>query len=174
MFEGIALALLLCAPSPSLDAHRAELDNLAGRIQELKLRQIHGENVRRELERLLVRAQELAGSIEAELNHAGALPLALPPSPDELRERADAARDEGDRLAAAIHALEIRITTASNELRMARFGAALSTTPHADSERLQRLRALVEQRQLLSRRLAAALAEAARLEAEAKAIEGER
>jgi hypothetical protein len=173
MFQGIALALLLCAPSPSLDAHRAELDNLAGRIQELKLRQIHGENVRRELERLLVRAQELAGSIEAELHHAGALPLALPPSPDELRERADAARDEGDRLAAAIHALEIRITTASNELHMARFGAALST-PHPDAERHRRLRVLVEQRQLLSRRLAAALAEAARLEAEAKAIEGER
>jgi hypothetical protein len=173
MFEGIALALLLCAPTPSLDAHRAELDDLAGRIQELKLRQIHGENVRRELERLLVRAQELAGAIEAELNHEGALPIALPPSPDELRERADAARDEGDRLAAAIHALEIRITTASNELRMARFGAAMST-PHDDVERHRRLRVLVEQRALLSRRLAAALAEASRLEAEAKAIEGER
>ena len=60
MFEGLALALLLCAPTASLDAHRAELDDLAGRIQQLKLRQIHGENVRRELERLLVRAQELA------------------------------------------------------------------------------------------------------------------
>jgi hypothetical protein len=179
MFEGIALALLLCAPTASLDAHRAELDHLAGRIQQLKLRQIHGENVRRELERLLVRAQELAGAIDSELNHDGALPIALPPSPDELRERADAARDEGDRLAAAIHALEIRITTVSNELRMAHFGAALATpntamvTPH-DVARQRRLRALVEQRQLLSRRLADALAEAARLEAEAKAIEGER
>ena len=172
MFEGIALALLLCAPSPSLEAHRAELDNLAGRIQELKLRQIHGENVRRELERLLVRAQELAGALEAELNHGGALPIALPPSADELRERADAARDEGDRLAAAIHALDIRIITASNELRMARFGAAMSV-PH-DVERQRRLRALVEQRAILAHRLAAALAEAARLESEAKVIEGER
>jgi hypothetical protein len=172
MFEGLALALLLCAPTASLDAHRAELDDLAGRIQLLKLRQIHGENVRRELERLLVRAQELAGAIESELNHDGALPIALPPSPEELRERADAARDEADRLAAVIHALEIRITTASNELRMAQFGAAMAT-PH-DPERIRRLRLLVEQRQLLSRRLAAALAEAARLDAEAKVIEGER
>jgi hypothetical protein len=127
MFEGIALALLLCAPTASLDAHRAELDLLAGRIQQLKLRQLHGDNVRRELERLLVRAQELAGAIEAELDRGGALPIALPPSPDELRERADAARDEADRLAAAIHALEIRITTVSNELHMAQFGAAMAT-----------------------------------------------
>ena len=71
------------------------------------------------------------------------------PSPEELRERADAARDEADRLAAVIHALEIRITTASNELRMAQFGAAMAT-PH-DPERIRRLRLLVEQRQLLSR-----------------------
>jgi hypothetical protein len=56
---------------------------------------------------------------------------------------------------------------------MAQFGAAMAT-PHDDAERHRRLRVLVEQRQLLSRRLAAALAEAARLEAEAKAIEGER
>jgi hypothetical protein len=172
MFEGIALALLLCAPTASLDAHRAELDDLAGRIQQLKLRQLHGDNVRRELERLLVRAQELAGAIEAELDHDGALPIALPPSPDELRERADAARDEADRLAAAIHALEIRITTVSNELHMAQFGAAMATP--RDAERHMRLRALAEQRQLLSRRLAAALSEAARLEREAKIIEGER
>ena len=103
------------------------------------------------------------------------VPIALPPSADELRERADAARDEGDRLAAAIHALEIRITTASNELRMSRFGAAMATpAPFDDAERHRRLRALLEQRALLSRRLAAALAEAARLDAEAKAIDGER
>ncbi|WP_242343155.1 hypothetical protein [Anaeromyxobacter terrae] len=172
MFEGIALALLLCAPPAELDAHRAELDLLAVRIQELKLRQIHGENVRRELERLLVRAQELAGAIEAELQREGALPAALPPSPDELRERADAARDEADRLAAAVHALDIRITTASNELRMAQFGASLTTGQ--DPERHRRLRVLIEQRQLLAHRERLALAEAARLETEAKAIEGER
>lgn len=172
MFEGIALALLLSASAAEIEAHRAELDLIAGRIQQLKLRQLHGENVRRELERLLVRAQELAGSIEAELHRDEALPLALPPSPDELRERADAFRDEADRIAAALHALDIRITTAGNELRMAQFGASMSTPP--DPERHRRLRLLVEQRQRLVQRQSAVLAEAARLEAEAKAIDGER
>jgi len=172
MFEGIALALLLCAPTAGLDAHRAELDVIAGQIQQLKLRQLHGENVRRELERLLVRAQDLAMVIEGELHDDGALPLALPPSPEELRERADAARDEADRIAAALHALDIRITTASNELRMSQIGAAMATP--AAPERHRRLRLLVEQRQLLAQRQRAVLADAARLEAEAKAIEGER
>jgi hypothetical protein len=172
MLEGLALALLLCAPTAELDAHRAELDRIAGRIQQLKVRQLHGDNVRRELERLLVRAQELAGVIEAELHRDGALPLALPPSPDELRERADAARDEADRIAAALHALDIRITTAGNELRMSQIGAAMTT--HRDVERHRCLRGLVEQRHLLAERQRAVLAEAPRLEDEAKAIEGER
>ena len=170
MFEGIALALLLCAPTASLDAHRAELDDLAGRIQQLKLRQLHGDNVRRELERLLVRAQELAGAIEAELDRGGALPIALPPSPDELRERADAARDEADRLAAEIAALDVRIQDGrrlAGDSGVAR--AALTTGVAAHPA--DRLRVLQAERAALSARRARAEAEAARLDAEARDAE---
>src|SRR5512133_1933063 len=93
-----ALALLLAA-DPVVDPARAELDRVASRIERLKTRQLAGEDVAQELERLLVRAQELAQRIERARRGAGA-PAASPsgPTPEELEERADAIRDESDRI----------------------------------------------------------------------------
>jgi hypothetical protein len=172
MFGCAVLTLLLSAGPPELAPTRAELDTIATRIATLKARQLEGENVRRELERLLVRAQELASEIESSLDLDGPLPVASVPSADELRERADAARDEADRLAAAIHVIDIRMATLRHELQMARMGAGLGGLP--DPERHRRLRLLAEDRVVLGTRLRVAVAEASRLDAEANAIEGER
>ena len=61
MLHGLTLALWLAcgADGDPADARR-ELDACAARIEELKARRRAGELARRELERLLVRAQELA------------------------------------------------------------------------------------------------------------------
>jgi hypothetical protein len=178
MIQGFALVLLLAtAPGRQdpLAATRAELDGLAARIEQLKARQLEGENVRRELERLLVRAQELAGRIEASLELDEPLPIAAVPSAEELRERADAARDEADRLAAMIHLAEARMTQLRREARLAQLGVTgVAVQPHAEPDRAHLLRQLAADRLELSRRMHAALAEAARLDAEADAIETER
>jgi hypothetical protein len=179
MIQGLALVLLLAtAPGRQdpLAATRAELDGLAARIEQLKARQLEGENVRRELERLLVRAQELAGRIEASLELDEPLPIAPVPSAEELRERADAARDEADRLATVLHVTEARMAQLRRE---ARLGQQLGVTgvavqPGAEPDRAHLLRKLAADRLELSRRMHAALAEAARLDAEADAIETER
>ncbi len=173
MMQGLALALLLAATGPrSLDATRAELDTIATRIERLKERELGGENVRRELERLLVRAQELAARIEASLSLDAPLPNAPVPSADELRERADAARDEADRLAAALHLAEVRISAIRRDARLPHVGVAMGAEPDLDRARL--LRQILADRAELVRRMHAALAEAARLDAEADAIETER
>jgi hypothetical protein len=177
MIQGVALALLLAVtgrPDP-LAATRAELDGLASRIEHLKERQLEGENVRRELERLLVRAQELAGRIEASLELDAPLPIAPVPSTDELRERADAARDEADRLAAMLHVADMRMAQLRREARVQRpstMGVAVGAS--AEPDRVRLMRQLAAERLELSRRMHAALAEAARLSAEADAIETER
>src|SRR5574341_6904 len=94
-----ALALLLSA-DPVVDPARAELGRVAARIERLKARKLAGEDVTLELEGLLVRAQELAQEIERARRGGGVPPVAPPgPSPEELRERADALRDESDRIA---------------------------------------------------------------------------
>src|SRR5512133_3036539 len=113
-----ALALLLAA-DPGIDPERAELDRVASRIERLKTRQLAGEDVAQELERLLVRAQELAQRIEQERRRAGVPPGAAPgPSPEELRERADALRDESDRVAAQLRDLDARIEVVRRERRV--------------------------------------------------------
>ncbi len=179
MIQGFVLALLLAANGrpDSLAATRAELDGLATRIERLKARQLEGENVRRELERLLVRAQELAGRIEASLELDAPLPIAPVPSADELRERADAARDEADRLAAMLHVAEMRLAQLRREARPPQhpptLGVAVSASA-GEPDRARLMRQLGAERQELSRRMHAALAEAARLDAEADAIETER
>jgi hypothetical protein len=171
---GFALALLLAGvPDPA--AARAELAACAARIEELKGRHLAGEPVGRELVRLLVRSQELA----AQLDRAGAAlpPAPAAPSPEELRERADAARDDADRLAAEIALLDVKIGDGRRTLRAEAEGPVARATlgarpiPRAGSERLRELEA---HRAALARRRAHAEAAAAQWEAEARNAEAAR
>jgi DNA repair exonuclease SbcCD ATPase subunit len=173
MLPAACLALLLAGPPDAGDA-RAELDACAERIEELKARRRAGQAAERELERLLVRAQELA--LELERTRA-AFPAAAPPSPppEELRERADAARDEADRLSAEIAELDVklgdlrRLARAESDPTMAR--AALAS-PGASSA-AGRVRELQHRRALLAQRRAALEHAAAQLEAAARLAESE-
>lgn len=173
VLPGATLALLLAAHPGEPDV-RAELEACAERIEELKARRRDGEAVGRELERLLVRAQELA----AELDRAAAAlpPVPHVPSPEELRERADAARDEADRLAAEIALLDVKIDDLRRILRVETDGAmaqaVLGRRPRS-SRAEARLEELLAERADLSRRRAAAMAGAERLEAEAARAEAE-
>jgi hypothetical protein len=166
MLAGLVLLLLLgtsdrgdAAPSRA----RAELDACAERIERMKARSERGA----ELDRLLRRAQELA----AELERTSAVPPLHPagPSPEELRERADAARDEADRLAAEIAGVDVRIQDARRgrgepEVQRAALGDA---APQSGD----RVRALQAERAVLSERRSRVEAEAVRLDAEASAAE---
>jgi hypothetical protein len=171
MIRAVCLALALAGPPDGADA-RAELDACAARIEELKARRRAGQAAERELERLLVRAQELA--IELERTRAE-LPAAVPPSPspEELRERADAARDEADRLSAEIAELDVKLGDAHRNTDSAMAGAALGFAP-ASPAALAHLRELQVRRHVLAQRRAAAEHAAAALEAEARAAESDR
>jgi hypothetical protein len=142
----------------------AELDACAERIEALKKRQEMG----RELERLLRRAQELAAELER--TRAALPPAPAVPSSDELRERADAARDEADRLAGEIAAVDVKIQDArrarGDTVDAVTSAALASAPPGAD-----RVRALVAERAALAERRLRAEAEAARLDREARAAE---
>ena len=156
------------AVDPALYGAREELDACAVRIEQLKARDERGA----ELDRLLRRAQELAAMLE-DTPPAGP-PQAEAPSGEELRERADAARDEADRLAAEIAAMDVRIEDARRAqgdpgAGMAR--AALSTPVAVPS---RRVRALLAERAALSERRARAEAEADRLDGEARAADRDR
>jgi DNA repair exonuclease SbcCD ATPase subunit len=171
----LALVLLLARAPEEVDA-RAELDACAERIEALKAKRRAGQAAERELERLLVRAQELAAELERARAELPAAPAA--PAPEELRERADAARDEADRLAAEIAALDVKIADARREVR-ADSGptlthAVLGSAPPASADALARLHSLLEKRATLARERALAAATAARLEEEASAAEAER
>jgi hypothetical protein len=88
-------------------AARAELERVASRIEQLKAEQSAGARIRNELEQLLIRSQELAEEIER-LDRAAA-PATFRsdvPDPDELRERADAMRDDADRLERSLSVLD--------------------------------------------------------------------
>ncbi|HEX9053062.1 MAG TPA: hypothetical protein VF841_21215 [Anaeromyxobacter sp.] len=177
MIRAVCLALALAGPPGGADADvdaRAELDACAARIEELKARRRAGQAAERELERLLVRAQELA--IELERTRAE-LPVAPPsatsPSPEELRERADAARDEADRLSAEIAELDVKLGDARRNSDSATAGAALGIAPASPSA-LARIRELQLRRHALAERRAAAESDAARLEAEARAADSVR
>ena len=175
MFPGLALSLLL-ASSPDVDGARAELDACAERIEELKARRQAGQATGRELERLLVRAQELAAELATELERSRAElpPVTLAPSPEELRERADASRDEADRLAAEIAELDVkigdvrRLAHAEQDPTVSRAVLGTGARPSGTSERL---RALLQRRAALAERRAQAEADAARDEAEARAAD---
>jgi hypothetical protein len=98
-------------------AAAAELSALAPRIEALK-REGAGQPASPELLRLLARAQELA----AILDRGAAAPAPAPPGPDaqELRERADAARDGADRLAAELAEIERRLAQARRRAELQR------------------------------------------------------
>jgi hypothetical protein len=178
----VLLLLALGAPSPEVLAAHAELDAVAARIEQLKARHAAGDDVARELHRLLVRAQELSHVIER-ASARPPRPILLVPSPEELRERADAGRDEADRLAALLTALDARIA----ETRRAAPAPAAPARPRPDEatfasvggpgraaaqpQPTPQLRALVAHRAMLAERLVAVQAEIARLEAEAKRLE---
>ena len=175
MLPAVCLALVLAGSPDGADA-RAELDACATRIEALKARRRAGQVTERELERLLVRAQELA--LELERTRAE-IPAASspPPSPEELRERADAARDEADRLSAEIAELDVklgdarRIVRADSDPTLAR--AALGSGA-ASASAVAHVRELQLQRAQLAERRADAEAAAIRLEAEARAAEEDR
>jgi hypothetical protein len=174
---GLALALLLtAAPDPAVA--RAELEDCARRIEELKARHLAGQPVGRELVRLLVRAQELAMQLDRARVELPPPPPA--PSPEELRERADAARDDADRVAAEIADLDVRIGDLRRALRAEAEGPIARATlgGHARAAELaaevERLRALQARRASLAAERAHAEAAAASLEAEARAAEAAR
>ncbi len=166
--------MLLARAPEEVDA-RAELDACAERIEVLKAKRREGQAAERQLERLLIRAQELAAELERARAELPATPAA--PAPEELHERADAARDEADRIAAEIAELDVKISDARREVRgesgptLTR--AALGSAGAASAEAAERLRSLIEKRAALAQDRSLAAATAARLEAEARASEAE-
>jgi len=176
VIHGLTLVMLLASgvddESPNA---RKELDVCAERIEELKAQRLAGELARRELERLLVRAQELASELERTRQELPATPQA--PSPEELRERADAARDEADRLAAEISDLDVKIGDARRLARAesdATVARAALGAPAAAPQAVDRLRELSARRAALAQRRTLAELAAERYEAEARAAEADR
>ncbi len=181
MLAGTTLLLLLALAEPAnppvTAGVRAELDLCAEKIEALKARREAG----RELERLLRRAQELAAQLEraaADQQPDDELRPATSdsPGPDELRERADAARDEADRLAAEIGTLDVRIQDARRSRGDPGAGlerAVLGTSAPAGSGD-HRIRVLLAERAALAERRTLAETEAARLDAQARAAERDR
>jgi hypothetical protein len=178
---GFSLALALAAGDPAVESARAELSAVAVRIEQLKVLRLHGHAVGRELERLLVRAQELAVEIDRRSSEPAPAPDAAP-SAEELRERADALRDEADRLAGVLTDVDVRIAKLRRPAAPSGRNVAAVTPMHhatatptgsggAPSLEDEQLRQLVGQRQLLAARLAGVRAEIAEVEAEAAAAE---
>lgn len=166
--------LLACGVDPGAPNARKELDSCAERIEELKAQRRAGELARRELERLLVRSQELAAELERSRQAVPAAPTA--PSPEELHERADAARDEADRLAAEIAELDVKLGDARRMARAesdATVARAVLGGPPASSQ-ADRVRELAARRAALAERRAQAERVAARYEAEARAAAADR
>ena len=173
MFAVPALLLLLTSNDPASDvaSARAELEVCAARIEELKARHEFGA----ELHRLLRRSQELASQLENISAEAGPRDeVEATPTAEELRERADAARDEVDRLAADIAALDVRIADARRGQADGVMGVASAALGPAAVHPLgpgDRVRRLLAERTALSERRRRAEGEAARLEAAARAAD---
>ena len=173
MFAVPALLLLLTSNDPASDeaSARAELEVCAARIEELKAHHEFGG----ELHRLLRRSQELASQLENISAEAGPRDeVEATPSAEELRERADAARDEADRLAADIAALDVRIADARRGQADGVMGVASAALGPAAVHPLgpgDRVRRLLAERTALSERRRQAEDEAARLEAAARAAD---
>lgn len=174
MLQCLTIVMLLYGADGDAPKARKELDSCAERIEELKAQRRAGELERRELERLLVRAQELAAELERTRQAIPAAPAA--PSPEELHELADAMRDEADRVGAAIAELDVKLGDARRLLRaegdatMARATLGGRSAPTL----AERVRALSVQRAALAERRVQAESAADRYEAEARAAEADR
>jgi len=172
----LVLALLLASASPERDAASAELEAVAVRIEQLKARHAAGEaGVVAELHRLLVRATELAWTIDRIDHGDQAVPHPPPrhaaPTSDELRERADAARDEADRIRSALEKIEVTLTDLQAGARAPQTRLAGTTPAPQPADPSLRMATLEAQRARLERSLAAALSEAERLEAQARLLD---
>jgi len=192
MTLGNLILIAVLAGSPDVEALRRELDGVAERIEQLKARAQAGEQVEGELEPLLVRSQELAEQLEQALPQSPTPPPAQE-SADAARERADELRGEAAALRgqvqqakAALSAVEARIAealraaTSRQEPAIAPAGFAHSSgarsTPRTSEPApgaAAALGPLVEERARLEARIEALGAEAARLMAEANALDGE-
>lgn len=170
MVSALALALSLHAGDPALAPIRAQLSSLAAQIELLKARRLQGDEVERDLERLLVRAQDLAAEIERREAVEAAPALVVPTAP-ELRERADFLRDEADALAAALAALDIRIEDARRAAAPAPGVARAAVAGAGGGAELERVRALLAERGQVASRLAAVRGEVAALEEAARRAE---
>jgi DNA repair exonuclease SbcCD ATPase subunit len=168
MVSALFLAAALGSGDPALGPIRAELSDLANRIEHLKVRRIHGDDVGRDLERLLVRAQELAAEIERREAALEAAPAEVVPTAAELRERADALQDEADALAAAANALDIRIENARRAVGPGAGMARASVAEGGNVAELERLQALLTERSRVASQLGAVRAELAAVEAAAR------
>jgi hypothetical protein len=176
----LLLAALLASSSPARDAARAELETVACRIEQLKARHAAGDaSVAPELHRLLVRAQELAHVIDR-IDDAGR-PAGHPPArnaaptPEELRERADAARDEADRIRSALQKVEARLAELHGGSRLPQANLANArAAPGPAPDPAHGIEMLELQRVRLERTLADTLAKADRLEAEARLLDSMR
>jgi len=116
MVQALLLSAMLSAgpaAAPPAESLRRELDGVAVEIAELKARAMDGEDVRAELQPLLVRSQELAEALE---RHAPRISPAAAPSPsatvEDLRGRADALYQEADAVAGELVEVEARISAA--------------------------------------------------------------
>jgi hypothetical protein len=110
---GTVLLTVLLVAAPDVGALRQELEGVAERIEDLKVRRAAGESVDDELTGLLVRAQELADEIDrARAPAATATPVASDPAAelaDELRARSAALRHESERLKQELAEVERRL-----------------------------------------------------------------
>lgn len=122
----IALVTLLLSAQPGAagagsaraEALRGELADVAARIERMKAAGVRGGP---EIEALLARSQGLASELE-QLEKSPRRVRPAPPGadPQELRERADALRDEVDRLRTALFDVERRLASEGRRRRAGR------------------------------------------------------
>lgn len=121
----IALVTLLLSAQPGAagagaraEALRGELADVAARIERMKAAGVRGGP---EIEALLARSQGLASELE-QLDESPRRFRPAPPGadPQELRERADALRDEVDRLRTALFDVERRLASEGRRRRAGR------------------------------------------------------
>jgi hypothetical protein len=106
------------ASDPRAEALRRELADVAARIERMKAAGVRGGP---EIETLLARSQGLSSELE-QLEHSPrrAMPAHAGADPQELRERADALRDEVDRLRTALVDVERRLASEGRRRRAGR------------------------------------------------------
>lgn len=180
----LVLALVSTPPAPSVAVLRRELDAVAARIEELKVRRAGGAPVEGELEALLVRAQDLADALERARPRPAAPAVTDPDRTlaDELRGRAAELREEAERLAAAIAEVDAQIHEAL--WGGAGQGAVSPIAPRSprvqvaanvsEVRSVPDLRRLVEQRGRLAAAARALGVQASRLDEAADALERRR